>query len=114
MSQALLEDYPKFLGVLNQVIADHDLEDLVPNSCGQRVVYMRPVEAVVPLSADPVDPSAGNHSIQGQIVAERLAQRQDVGYDPFALDRHDIPASSDAGLHLVDDEEHAPLPRSGA
>ena len=56
-----------------------------------------------------LDLVAGEHGRQRQAGAEGLRQREDVGHDAVALEGEHEPGTADAGLRLVEHEEHPPL-----
>ena len=59
--------------------------------------------------AEPLDLLAGDHGRDRQPGAERLGQRQDVGHDAVALEGIHVAGPAQAGLRLVEDEQHAAL-----
>lgn len=106
--QALVEQGPDLARVLHQVVALDNLEDLVADGRDERVVEVRRVEEELVLHGPAVDLLARHHGAQGQAVAERLGEGEDVRHDALVLDGHEVAAAADACLRLVDNQEHSP------
>ena len=69
--------------------------------------------AVVGVAGDGLDLGRGDHGGERQPGAEGLRQREDVRHEALGLERVPVAGAAQAGLRLVDDDEHAALAALG-
>jgi hypothetical protein len=93
-------------GALDEAVPLDDGEHGGRDSRGKRIRHVGGEEQESPFVADAFDLVAGDDGRHGQARAESLRQRQQVGHDPVALERVHGSRAADAGLGLVDDQEH--------
>jgi hypothetical protein len=101
------------VGALGEAIAHDDLADLGADGGRQRVRDVGRVEEEAPLVGLLLDLVGRQHGGQRQAGAERLRQRQDVGHDAVTVAREHGAGAADAGLRLVQHQQHPPLATVG-
>ena len=103
--EALLQKQAHLPDVIEEARREHDVEDGVADRHGERV------------AAEGRAMDARGHALGGlggrearphrETAADALGDRHDVGLDAAPLMREQPAGAPDAGLHLVEDEEHA-------
>src|SRR4051812_41876143 len=95
--------------MFNQVIAHNNLKNFVTNSCGKGIIDVGSIKAELSLYANALNLSASDNGTQRQSITERLAKRQDIRHNILIVDSHQITASTDTRLRLINDQKHTTL-----
>ncbi len=94
-------------GPVGEALAAHHLQHRHADSRRQRVVDMGGVEQEVALLGLVGDRLGGHHRRQRQAGAQGLRERQDVRHHAVALEGEHPAGTANAGLRLVEDQQHA-------
>ncbi len=107
--QPLLQTISAGNRLFHQTISRHHIENRHADSRRQGIGNMGRIEQKTPLESLLLDLRTRHHRRKRQAGAERLRQRHDIRRHAIALKGEHVSGPADAGLRLIEDEQHAPL-----